>query len=247
MATRVSTHVVPMLGALDLTALTKSATIADLEATEVEFNNYSSGGFKETRTGVLSGGMTIELFQDYATGVLDDSVSAGSSYPFSAIVPATPFSVAEGDIAFVANGSATKYLPRVGAVGDAASATIELPWSGRFAYGYVGHPSTARTASGNSTGFAVAGPSASQYMVANLHVHAYTGFTSVAVKIVSDDNSGFTTPTDQLSFTAVTAIGGENKTAIGAAGWASETHHRVVWTVTGSGSITFTVTFGISA
>jgi len=246
MATRVSTHIAPYLGALDLTALTKSATIADLVANDVEFTNYGSGGFKEYRTGTISGGMTVDLFQDYATGVLDDSVTVGSSYPYSVAIPATPNTIAEGDIAYVANGAATKYTPRDGAVGDAATASITLPWSSRFAYGVVGHPSAARTTTGTSTGFAFAGPTASRYMVANIHVLAYSGLTSITVKIASDDNSGFTTATDRLTFTATTAIGGENKTAVGSAGWASETHHRVAWTVSGTGSCTFVVTFGLS-
>lgn len=245
MATRVSTHIVPLLGALDLTSITKGAQFADLQAAEVDFTNYAAGGYKEFKTGIISGGMTVDLFQDYAAGVLDDSVTAGSSYAFSGVVPATPGTVAEGDIAFVASGSATQYSPRNGAVGDAAAAQITLPWSSRFAYGRVGHPSAARTANGNSTGIALAGPSASQYMVANLHVIAYSGFTSVAIKIVSDDSSGFSSATDRLTFTSVTAIGGEYKTAVGSSGWATETHHRVAWTVTGSGSITFAVTLGV--
>lgn len=246
MATRVSTHVAPYLGALDLTSLTKSTTIADIDAAEVEFSNYGAGGYKEYKTGIISGGMTVDLFQDYAAGILDDSVTSGTSYAYSAIVPATPGTIVEGDVAFVANGAATKYTPRDGAVGDAATASITLPWSSRFAYGRVGHPSAARTTTGTSTGFAFAGPTAAQYMVANLHVLAYSGLTSITVKIASDDNSGFTTPTDRLTFTATTAIGGENKTAVGSSGWASETHHRVAWTVVGTGSCTFVVTFGIA-
>jgi len=247
MATRVSTHIAPYLGALDLTAITKGGTFADLNAAEVDMTNYADIGSRAFKTGIISGGMTVDLFQDYAAGVLDDSVSVGSSYAFSTVVPATPGTIVEGDIAFVANGSATNYTPRNGAVGEAASAAITLPWSSRFAYGVVGHPSAARTATGTSTGFAFAGPTASQYMVANLHVLAYSGLTSITVKIASDDNSGFTTPTDRLTFTATTAIGGENKTAVGAAGWATETHHRVAWTVVGTGSCTFVVTFGLSA
>lgn len=247
MAPRVSTHVAPYLGALDLTALTKSATIADLTAAEVEFTNYADVGYRAYKTGIISGGMTVDLFQDFAEGVLDDSVSAGSTYAYSVGVPATPGTIVEGDIAFVANGAATQYQPRNGAVGEAAGAAITLPWSSRFAYGYVGHPAAARTTTGTSTGFAMAGPTADQYMVANLHVLAYSGLTSITVKIASDDNSGFTTATDRLTFTATTAIGGENKTAVGSSGWASETHHRVAWTVVGTGSCTFVVTFGLSS
>ena len=247
MAPRVSTHVAPYLGALDLTAITKGGTFADLNAAEVDFTNYAAGGYREFKTGIISGGMTLDLLQDYATGILDDSVTVGSSYAFSTVVPATPGTIIEGDIAFVANGAATQYQPRNGAVGEAAGAALTMPWSSRFAYGRVGHPAAARTTTGTSTGIAFAGPSASQYMVANLHVLAYSGLTSITVKISSDDNSGFTTATDRLTFTATTAIGGENKTAVGSAGWASETHHRVAWTVVGTGSCTFVVTFGLSA
>lgn len=233
-------------GALDLTSLTEQAAFADIEAQEVSFTNFGSGGFKETRTGIISGAMTLTLFQDYASGVLDDSVAVGSSYPLSVVLPATAGTLAEGDIAYVATSSITKYQPRDGATGDAAKAQIVAPYSGRFAYGRLGHALAARTTSSNSTGFAYGGPSASQYMVANIHVTAYSGLTSIAVKVQSDDNSGFTSPTDRLSFTSVTAIGAENKTAVGSSGWASETYHRVVWTVSGTGSCTFAVTLGVS-
>lgn len=245
MASRVSTHVAPYLGALDLTAVTKGGTFADLQAAEVDFTNYAAGGYREMKTGIISGGMTVDLLQDYATGVLDDSVAAGSSYAFSAVVPATPGTVAEGDIAFVASGSATQYAPRNGATGEAAGAAITLPWSSRFAYGRVGHPAAARTTTGTSTGIALAGPTADQYLVANLHVLAYSGLTSITVKIASDNSGAFSSATDRLTFTATTAIGAEYKTAVGSAGWASETHHRVAWTVVGSGSCTFVVTLGV--
>lgn len=245
MSTAVALDFRPYLGALDLTALTKAATFADIEADMREFTNAASGGYREFKPGILKGQMSVDLLQDYAAGVLDDSVAVAGSYAFSGVIPATVGTPVEGDLAYVAAGSATKYAPRIGAVGEEAQAQIAMPYSGRFARGRLGHPFTARTTSSNTTGFALAGPPATQYMVANLHVLAYTGFTSVAVKIQSDDNSGFSSATDRLSFTSATAIGSENKTAIGAAGWATETHHRVVWTVTGSGSITFAVTFGI--
>lgn len=247
MATRVATDVRPYVGALDLTALTESCTIADLDAAEVMFTNFASGGYKEAKTGIISGAASLNLFQDYATGILDDSLTVGSQYVTSFVIPATPGTLAEGDPAFLGTGNLKKYTPRDGAVGDAAKATVELPYTGKVAYGVLGHPLAARTTSSQTTGFAYAGPSATQYMHAAIHVTAFSGLTNIIVKIQSDDNSGFTSATDRVTLSTVTAIGAEFKSTVGSSGWASETYHRVSWAVTGTGSCTFTVTFGIGA
>jgi hypothetical protein len=245
MATSVALDFRPYIGPLDLTANTKAATFADIEADMKEFTNAGSGGYSEFKPGVIKGQMTVDLLQDFAVGVLDDSITSGGSYVFSGVVPATVGTVVEGDIAYVAQGFAIKYAPYIGAVGDAATAQITMPWSGRFARGKVGHPFTARTTSSNTTGIAFTGPTAAQYMVANLHVLAYTGFTSVAVKITSAPLANFASPTDRIAFTTSTAIGAEYKTAVGSSGWATDLYHRVAWTVTGSGSMTFAVTYGV--
>ncbi len=245
MATAVATDIRAYVGALDLTALCESATIADLEAAEVSFTNFAAGGFKETKTGIISGAASLNLFQDYAAGVLDDSLTVGSQYTMSMIVPATPGTVAEGDIAFLGTGNLKTYTPRDGSVGEAAKATLEMPYTGRIAWGVVGHPLAARTTSSNTTGFAYAGPGATRSLYAAIHVTAYSGLTNIVVKVQSDDNSGFTSPTDRLTFSTITGIGAEFTSAVGSSGWASETHHRVLWTVTGAGSCTFAVTFGI--
>lgn len=72
-------------------------------------------------------------------------------------------------------------------------------------------------------------------LVAYLHVFAFSG-TSVTVKIQMDDNSGFTTATDLITFTAATGITAERK-ATAAVDTAVEQYLRVVTTGTFSNAV----------
>lgn len=92
----------------------------------------------------------------------------------------------------------------------------------------------ARTGNGNTSGVDNAASSANGG-VAVLSVTAFSGFSSVTVKVQhSTDNSTFT---DLVSFTAVTAAVAERKTFSGTV----NRYLRVSTTVSGSGSLTFAV------
>lgn len=81
--------------------------------------------------------------------------------------------------------------------------------------------------------------SASQVMYGTLHVTSPA--TTLVVKIQSDDNSGFTTPTDRITFSTTSTIGAEQKTLSGAV---TDTYWRVLWT-RAAGTAVFTVVAGI--
>lgn len=111
--------------------------------------------------------------------------------------------------------------------------------SGQVDRGVILHALGARTADGNSEGADSVdnGALSAGGGVAYLHVVAYTGFTSVVVKVrhSSDD----VTYADLVTFASVTAIGAERATV----GVTVNRHLAVDWNVTGSGSITFMVGF----
>lgn len=108
--------------------------------------------------------------------------------------------------------------------------------------GFVVHALGAETGDGNGTAVDRSADLAGSSLgaAAGLHVTAYSGFTSVALKIQdSPDNSVWS---DLVSFASVTAVGAQVvKTA---ADEAVARYLRVVTDVTGSGSITFLATVG---
>jgi hypothetical protein len=124
-----------------------------------------------------------------------------------------------------------------------AGAMFTLPYDTVTTRALVAHPSAARTADGTGTAVALTGPSATQRLYATLHVLAYTGFTNVVFKVQSDDSGAFSSATDRITFATVTGV--TNEFASVAGSFSSETHMRAFWDVTGSGSVTFVMAFGV--
>lgn len=105
-------------------------------------------------------------------------------------------------------------------------------------------PKATRTATGNGTATLVKAVAAGQKVYGLAQVFTVTGATpSMTLKIQSDDNIGFTTPTDRLTFTAFTTAGFEMQSLAGAI---TDTYWRAVWTISGtSPNFTFGVCLGI--
>lgn len=133
-----------------------------------------------------------------------------------------------------------------GSIGDALAFTVSAePTNGELVQGTILLNST-ETATGSGTGQQLGAVSAAQQLFAALHVItvADAGAT-LTVKVQSDDNSGFTSATDRITFTGVSAIGSEYATPV--SGAITDDYWRVVWTISGgtSPSFTFIVPVGI--
>ena len=126
-------------------------------------------------------------------------------------------------------------------VADAVGFTLSAAADKSIDQGFVIHGHGAETADGNGTAVDRVLPTSSTGgMFAVLHVTAYSGLTSAALKIQhSTDNSVWA---DLVAFTSVTAVG--NQTAEVAAGTTINRYLRVVTDVTGTGSITFLAAAG---
>lgn len=134
----------------------------------------------------------------------------------------------------------------LGGLGDVASWSAEATSTWPLVRGFCGHPSgVPRTATGTGTAVLAGATSATRKLYANLHVLSIAGTAAptITVKIQSDDNAGFTTPTDRLPFAARTTIGGES---LRLAGPLTDTYLRASWTITGTNpSFLFLVSMGI--
>lgn len=99
--------------------------------------------------------------------------------------------------------------------------------------------------SGNGTARQLGAVSSQQRLYAALHVLSASGTSpTLAVKVQSDDNSGFTSATDRITFTTATAAGSQWGSVDGAV---ADDWWRVNFTIGGTGpSFTFVLTAGIA-
>lgn len=103
--------------------------------------------------------------------------------------------------------------------------------------GFSLHDLTAETSSSSSAEHDGSASSAGG-ILGHLHVTSYSGLTSIAIKIQHATSSGGSY-SDLLTFTSVTGVTSERKTAAGTV----NRFLKLVWTVTGTGSATFAVGF----
>lgn len=161
---------------------------------------------------------------------LDEVISAGGVgviAPWSAV----PAGATEGSVAYATEAILMGFTPLTGSVGDMAA--YEASWSGRqkLVRGLLTSAQVV-SATGEGTGFQIGSVTASQRVYAALHVLSVAGTTpSITVKIQSDNNSNFNTPTDRITFDAVTSHSGQFSSAVGSI---TDDWWRAVWTVTGT-------------
>jgi len=238
------------LGGLDATGFSNkiemSASPEDLDKT-----TFGSGGWRERTGGVFDGSTNLESFWQAASA--PDLLAATDDAFWTALgVATTPLTAlgqggAAGDLA---------YLTRVlecqdhlsGEHGKLFQVSAELKTNWPIARGQILHPQgTARTTTGNGTARQLGTVTSAKAMYVCLHVLSVAdAAATLTVKVQSDDNSGFTSPTDQATFTAASAVGGQTARIVGAI---TDDWWRVTWTIaSGSApSFLFAVSAGIAA
>ena len=244
MATFVNMHARAYLGHIDVTNADK-VDFGTITVQAVPFTNFTSGGFTEMKPGLISGNFQVDAFQDFAADVMDDELNIPdltANYPIS-VQPNPTGTETAGDAAWFSRGIRTMYDPLGGAKGQAAKAVTGAVYDTAVVRGVVAHPKAARTSTGNGTIIALTGPTTSQKLYAALHVTAYSGLTNLIVTVQSDDGAGFGSATTRATFATVT---GTTSEFLSVAGYgATETHHRIVYTISGSGSVTFAAFIGV--
>lgn len=241
--TWIDTHI--FVGGYDLACRAKSfdapnVTAADLDVTAL------CDSWQKRIGGLKTSTWTASVMQDFAADQVDQIygiVNLGGTFPFTV----APAGTSEGSVAYLFNGRNFEYSPLEAAVGDVAMATIAGGGTGPTARGTVMHPyDTARTSSGTTTGVQVGAVPAGSNMYAALHVLSASGTSpTLDVVIESDDNSGFTSDTDRITFTQATGITSEWLDVSGAV---TDDYWRVRYTIGGTTpSFTFAVAIGVAA
>lgn len=151
---------------------------------------------------------------------------------------------ASGNIAYLVAGGPFAYDAMSGTHGELLGYTFSTkPGSGYRLYRQtIVYPKTAISATGNGSAFQLGTLDTGETLVASLHVFAASS-ASYVIKIQSDDNSGFSSATDRVTFATVTDITSEVKKLDGPV--ATDDYWRVNITRT-SGDITLAVTLSIT-
>ncbi len=242
MAIQAWTDLSIFVGANEYTAYAKDIKL-DVKCNPLDKTNYGSGGWVELYGGLKSGTLDMGFMADHDAGGPDDNAWAllsTESVPKSLVAGA-----ADGSVAYLTRGTTVSYTPISGNVGELAMATTQRNASGVIARGLLLHPSTtARTSSSSGTGRQLGAVAAGKSLYAALHVTSASGTTpSLTVKVQSDDNSGFTSATDRITFTAATDVTYEWSSVAGAI---TDDYWRITYTISGTDpSFLFAVTAGI--
>lgn len=129
-------------------------------------------------------------------------------------------------------------------VGEIASFSMGMGLgAGSVVRGILLEAGSAKSTTGNGTGRQLGAASAAQKIYGVLHVLAVTGTPAITVKIQSDSDNTFGSPTDKLTFAAKTARGSEFIAPV--AGPSAEQWYRASWTISGTGTATIVVAVGI--
>lgn len=232
--------------AADLTGYSNKIAV-QASAADLKTTNFGSNGWTERVGGQFSGTLAAEgFFQAGDASLPDDSLFANlgvSTVPVTAV----PTSGTVGSTAYLTRVLETSYKPGA-PVGQVLAWTADALTNWPYARGVILHPQgTARTATGNGTGVQIGAVSAAQRMYACLHVFSISGTATptITVKIQSSVDNTFASPTDRITFTAATAIGGQTGSVLGAV---TDQWWRAVWTISGtSPSFLFAVSAGVAA
>lgn len=186
--------------------------------------------------GQISGGLGIAgVWNSTAADITDvlDTAAGVAGGLLTTIFPETP---AVGSLAFIGEGNVSA-LDYPAPVKDAVRVALEATPNDGVDIAVTLHVLGAETADGNGSSVDNAASSANGG-VASLHVPAFTGLTSIVVKVQhSTDNSAWS---DLITFTTVTAAESwERKTVTGTV----NRYTRALWDVTGTGSAEFAVAF----
>lgn len=233
-----------LVGSMELAGNAKNVnlatSVAPLDTTPINTTGYSTfiGGNK-------SGVVDLTLMSDFADAGLDETL--WSYLGVADVAKSIVTNSADGSLAYLMRGIPLSYTPLEGNPGELAMGKISGQSStGPVVRGRLLHPgSAARSSSSTGTGRQLGAVGATQRLYAALHVLSVAGTSTptLTVKVQSDDNSGFTTATDRITYAGSTAASYQWSSVAGAV---TDDWWRISYTVSGSSPIFgFAVTAGI--
>jgi len=227
-------------GGYDLSSHITSVNL-DITAEELDATTINSGGFRSKLGGLKDSTLSMDGF--YEAGANKPDALLGASIGNELIVTTVP-DAGVGNTAYFMKSRLFSYQ-MFGAVGEIAPFSISKSQSDDEVVQGKIEIDGALTASGNSTGVQLGAVGATEKVYVAIHCTAVSGTSTptVTFKLQSDDNSSFTSPTDRITFSNITAIGADYQSAAGAI---TDTYYRLNYTISGTNpSFSIHATIGI--
>ena len=237
-----------LLGGYEYTSFSNSLTTD--YGVEMLDNTVFGDSTRSNRAGLRTFSFSVNGYRDdgSSTPFGDTSGTAYSRIGATReVFSFAPVGTADGQRSFTIRGVNGTYTPLSGSVGD----LLPFELTGNAAHSElikgVVEGVGAKTATANSTGTNLGALSATQTLYAALHVTAFSGTSpTLDVKVQSDDNSGFSSATDRITFTQNT---GSIQSQWGSVnGAVADDYWRSVMTIGGTApSFTVFITLGIGS
>jgi len=158
----------------------------------------------------------------------------------SAIVTVCPVAADSGAVSYFENVMHATYSVG-GAVGELYPFSFDAEAAGPLVQATVLRNPASVSAGGDGTAYELGAVGAGQRLFAALHVLEVTGGGTLAVKVQSDNASGFPSPIDQITFANATGPGAQ---LLSVGGAITDDWFRANWTLS-AGTATFIVSAGI--
>lgn len=205
--------------------------IAVQNQAEAKDGTTFGAGTRIHKGGLKTVDLQCEGFYNPGTDLVDDVIFARigtANLPVSC----SPTGGAEGQPAYLFLSELARY--RIGGeVGEMFPFSVEAEAQGQPLVKGLVLLNGVKGTTGNGTAVQLGAVSATQKVFAALHVLAASGGSpSVTVKLQSDDNSGFSSPTDRFTFAAKAAAGSEWAAPV--SGAITDDWWRLTWTITGT-------------
>ncbi|MEV0227981.1 hypothetical protein [Nonomuraea sp. NPDC050786] len=240
-------------GPVDLTSVNNQVMLS-CELEQRPTTAFGDAGWRTLLGGLFSTGIDAagqwEAGVDAAAAVMPvdpaswDGLVGRQAHPWTAC----PESADVGSLAWFTAAQRSSYKLG-GEVGQVAPWEAKAASSGPLLRGVVVHaPGVPRSTAGAGPGSNRGPLSASQRLYAAVHVLSVTGTASpsITVRVESDSDNTFATPTTRATFSAASAAAGRGQ-LVQVAGPVTDTWWRVAWTVTGTApEFLFLAAFGVA-
>jgi hypothetical protein len=227
-------------GGYDLSDHVTSVNL-EIMSEELDATTINSGGFREVLGGLRDSSLTMDGF--YEAGANKPDALLGAFVGNELIVTTVP-EAGVGNTAYFMKSRLFSYQ-MFGAVGEIAPFSISKSQSDDEVVQGKVEIDGALTATGNSTGVQLGAVGSTEKIYVAIHCTAVSGTSTptVTFKLQSDDNASFTSPTDVITFSDITAIGADYQSAAGAI---TDDYFRLNYTISGtSPSFSIHATIGI--
>ena len=201
----------------------------EINAEELDATTINNNGFRSKLGGLKDSSISMDGF--FEAGSEKPDALLGASIGNELIVTTVP-DAGVGNTAYFMKSRLFSYS-MFGTIGEIAPFSISKSQSSdKVVQGKVEIDSDL-SSSGNSSGIQLGAVGASEKIYVAIHCYAVSGTSTptVTFKLQSDDNASFTSPTDQITFTDITAIGADFQSL---AGSITDDYWRLNYTISGT-------------